>query len=178
MTVQISITVWTILCLVALMLILDRLLFRPLLSFMDKRGEKIDRAKADKEAALLKREEALRKLEEERDTALRNAAAEAAANEEKLRGEMSSTVAEAKEQFFHRLQKEKNLLEQESVSIQKDLEPRMEELADLFAHKLLSWQEQLTIASDADSSAPQMDKVAMAALSSSYEAQKALDDQL
>ena len=131
MTVQISITVWTILCLVALMLILDRLLFRPLLSFMDKRGEKIDRAKADKEAALLKREEALRKLEEERDTALRNAAAEAAANEEKLRGEMSSTVAEAKEQFFHRLQKEKNLLEQESVSIQKDLEPRMEELADL-----------------------------------------------
>ncbi len=177
MTVQISITVWTILCLVALMLILDRLLFRPLLSFMDKRREKIDQAKAEKETALHERDEALRKLEEAKDGAMRAAAVEAAANEEKLRGEMSNTVAEAKEQFFRKLQEEKDLLEKESVSIQNDLEPRMEDLADLFAHKLLSWQEQMTIASDADSSAPVMDAAAMAALSSSHDIQEAVDGQ-
>ena len=63
MSIQISVTVWTILCFLALMLILDRLLFRPLLSFMDKRREKIDGAKRARETALRQQEEELLRRE-------------------------------------------------------------------------------------------------------------------
>ena len=50
-TIQVSILLWTILCFTALMVILDRLLFRPLLGFMDKRREKIDGAKQARQTA-------------------------------------------------------------------------------------------------------------------------------
>ena len=74
MNIQISITVWTIICFVVLMLILDRLLFRPLLSFMDKRREKIDGAKTARETAQREREEEITRRAEERAEAKRRAA--------------------------------------------------------------------------------------------------------
>ena len=48
MTIQISVVIWTIICFVLLMLILNNLLFKPVLDIMDKRREKIAAAKAKK----------------------------------------------------------------------------------------------------------------------------------
>ena len=48
MTVQISITLWTIICFVLLMIILHNLLFKPVLRVMDARREKIENAAAKK----------------------------------------------------------------------------------------------------------------------------------
>ncbi|MBO6052892.1 MAG: hypothetical protein J6Q17_04075 [Clostridia bacterium] len=44
MTVQLPVLVWTVICFCLFALILDRLLFRPLLAHMDRRSEKIARA--------------------------------------------------------------------------------------------------------------------------------------
>jgi len=59
-TIQISILLWTILCFTALMVILDRLLFRPLLGFMDQRKQKISSARTARETMVAQREEELR----------------------------------------------------------------------------------------------------------------------
>ena len=48
MTIQISVTIWTIICFVLLMLILHNLLFKPVLRVMDARREKIEKAAAKK----------------------------------------------------------------------------------------------------------------------------------
>ena len=48
MTIQLSVTVWTVICFVLLMLILHNLLFKPVLAVMDKRNKKIEGAKAKK----------------------------------------------------------------------------------------------------------------------------------
>ena len=48
MTIQISIIIWTILCFIALMLILHNWLFKPVLAVMDKRRERIEKAAARK----------------------------------------------------------------------------------------------------------------------------------
>lgn len=48
MTIQFSVTLWTVICLVLLMLILHNLLFKPMLRVMDARREKIDKAAAKK----------------------------------------------------------------------------------------------------------------------------------
>ena len=45
MTIQLPILLWTLITFALAMLILNRLLFRPMLVFMDKRQAKIDRAK-------------------------------------------------------------------------------------------------------------------------------------
>lgn len=41
MTIQLSVTVWTVICFIALMLILKNLLFKPVLKIMDQRKERI-----------------------------------------------------------------------------------------------------------------------------------------
>ena len=50
MTIQLPILLWTLITFALTMLVLQKLLFRPMLSFMDKRQAKIDRAKAIRES--------------------------------------------------------------------------------------------------------------------------------
>lgn len=44
MTIQLSVSVWTVICFVLLMLILHNLLFKPVLKVMDERNERIRKA--------------------------------------------------------------------------------------------------------------------------------------
>ena len=50
MNIQLSVTIWTVICFVLLMLILRNLLFKPVLRVMDARKERIDKA-SEKKAA-------------------------------------------------------------------------------------------------------------------------------
>ncbi len=153
MTVQVSVTVWTILCFLALMLILDRLLFRPLLSFMDKRQGKVTAAREAKESSLRQREEALRQQEEDTAAAEKKAAQEAAAAVEAARAAGVAAAAEKKTDSARRLEEQRAALEQESQAIQSSILPRMEELAAVFAQRLQSWQDQEDAAPPAEPSA-------------------------
>jgi len=161
MTVQVSVTVWTILCFLALMLILDRLLFRPLLSFMDARREKVDRAREEKETALRERDAELQRREEERLSAEKHAAQEAAAALEELRRTNVRAAAEKKADNEARLARQRLALEQESQAIQTQLAPRMGELAAIFAQRLQAWQENGTDDADDETAAPRADAPAV-----------------
>ncbi len=140
MTVQVSVTVWTILCFLALMLVLDRLLFRPLLAFMDARRDKIDGARRGRETALREREEALRRREEERVSTEKRLMAEASAALEESRRENERRLTEKKADNERRLAEERAALEEESQAILETLEPQTGKLAEIFADRLQSWQ--------------------------------------
>lgn len=45
MDIQLSVIIWTVICFGILMLVLDRLLFRPLLKLMDERKERVESAR-------------------------------------------------------------------------------------------------------------------------------------
>ena len=48
MNIQLSVTVWTVICFVLLMIILHNLLFKPVLKLMDERRERINKAHGKK----------------------------------------------------------------------------------------------------------------------------------
>lgn len=138
MTVQLPILLWTVINFCLLMLILHHFLFGPMLSFMDKRQEKIDRAARKKEEydrALAEAEAAL--------TAFR------AEEERHLAEHIQKEIADAKKNaddlitITHRKQNQ-NLdlhvaeLELESQEIEKIMDTRLEELAKLYVSTLLS----------------------------------------
>lgn len=153
MTVQISVTVWTILCFLVLMLVLDRLLFRPLLDFMDKRREKIDGARAARETARREREAELRQREETRLAAKKQAMAEASAAMEEAKRDNAARLAEKKAENAARLARLREELDEESREILAAAEPRTEELAEVFAARIQSWQFQGQNPADGDDTA-------------------------
>ena len=137
-SIQPSVTIWTILCFVALMWILDRLLFRPLLSFMDKRREKIDGTKKAKADAVAAREEELRQREEDRIAAEKRAMTEAAAALEELRRDNAARLTEKKAETDASLAALRAELDAESAAILAALDPRVEPMARSFADRLRS----------------------------------------
>ena len=154
MTVQVSVTVWTILCFLALMLILDRLLFRPLLSFMDERRSKVDGAREKKETALREREEELHRREEDLAAAEKQAAQELSAAVDAARKDAVRAAADKKAENVRRLEQQRQDLEQESQDIQRQSLPHMGELAAVFAQRLQAWQDRETDDAGDETSAP------------------------
>ena len=142
MTIQLSVTLWTILCFLALMVILDRLLFRPMLSFMDARRAKIEAARAVREESA-----AAREAELERREASRREAAQKAQTAETQKLETTSraivrAVDKRKAENARWLEAMSSGLDQESDTIRRQLEPLMDEMAVAFANRLLVWQDQ------------------------------------
>lgn len=87
MQLQPSVIIWTVICFLLFMLVVDRLLFRPLLKHMDGRRERIARA-GEKRAALE------RELEDERLTRKLEAEAARARAEAEARAELERAKAE------------------------------------------------------------------------------------
>ena len=99
MTIEPSLIVWTVLCFFALMLILKKLLFQPMLTFMDTRNAKIEAARKAKEDARTEYEAEARRLADERaaqEAQLRQSDAEALEQaQEELRRETTQKRVEA-----------------------------------------------------------------------------------
>ncbi|MCQ2433113.1 MAG: hypothetical protein MJ175_10975 [Clostridia bacterium] len=83
MTIQIPLTLWTLICLGLLYLMLDRMLFRPLFAVMDARRKKI----ADAESA---------RAPEEEDAGVADTAEAEAQSEEKTHEDADAVRAEGK----------------------------------------------------------------------------------
>ncbi len=138
MTIQLPILLWTIITFCLAMVILDRLLFRPMLAMMDQRQEKIDRANARK--AEIKRlaaeaEEKLARLreEEEKHQAVEITAALAKAHED---AQTLITVTTKKQN--QRLDMRILELENESKIIEKGMDDSVEAFAKAYLTVLLS----------------------------------------
>ena len=120
MTIQANVLIWTILCFCAFMLILWRLLLKPLLSFMDTRNARIARARSlDKTA----------ELAEMRALAESKAAAEAHRRSEERKQAVQSLREES------RLEREarERRFRQEIQEHREDMESEAAELVPLLA---------------------------------------------
>jgi len=138
MTIQPSILLWTLISFCLLMLILDRLLFRPMLSFMDARNERIEaamrkkdeneRALSDAEAELaVRREQALVRTAEAAETEIADA---------KVRAKRMIAKAEADRET--RVEACRTEISTKKRELEAGLEDGVDRLAKAFADKLVS----------------------------------------
>ena len=129
---------WTVICFFVLMLVLDRLLFRPVRGMMHNRRKKMEYAAAERKVAELR----LRENNEKRARALENA------RRQEL-DRAAETVADAKEAAAKRLAEETARLQSELANgrkqigtekarLEAQLELELEELATALAEKLVS----------------------------------------
>lgn len=150
MTIEPSLIVWTVLCFLALVLILKKLLFQPMLTFMDTRNAKIEAARKAKEDARTEYEAEARHLADERaaqEAQLRQSGAEALEQaQEELRRETTQKRAEAAQ----RLAENRAALAEESVRISRELEPLLSNLALDLVNHLQHWQNDRHSAVDAE----------------------------
>ena len=150
MTIEPSLIVWTVLCFLALVLILKKLLFQPMLTFMDTRNAKIEAARKAKEDARTEYAAEARRLADERaaqEAQLRQSGAEALEQaQEELRRETTQKRAEAAQ----RLAENRAALAEESERITRELEPQLSDLALDLVNHLQHWQDDRHSAVDAE----------------------------
>lgn len=136
MTIQISVIIWTVICFVALYFILNNLLFKPLLTVMDKRREKSEKAEHERELARLevekKRAETAASIEAEHDRKLMEAKAET----EKIRFEGKQKLEEAKKNRVAKVEEHRLKAETEFASDMETAKTGIDGIADVFLEKL------------------------------------------
>ena len=150
MTIEPSLIVWTVLCFLALVLILKKLLFQPMLTFMDTRNAKIEAARKAKEDARTEYEAEARRLADERaaqEAQLRQSGAEALEQaQEELRRETTQKRAEAAQ----RRVEFRAALADESERFTRELDPLLSDLALDLVNHLQHWQDDRHSAVDAE----------------------------
>lgn len=137
MTIQLSVTVWTIICFLLLMVILNKLLFKPILEVMDKRKERIKNA-ADKKTEFERLE-----AEYESELMLKKAAAD---EEQKkrvkekiatIRAESKASVESADTERLAMVEEYRIKTEEQGQQILNELSAHSEEIACFFSDSLV-----------------------------------------
>lgn len=122
MTIQISVTIWTIICFLILMLVLSKLLFKPVLTLMDKRKERIDSAKMKKaEIENIKLKHSALLLEKEKEF------------EESEKAKIKAQVSEFRKESRIKLQDAKNKRINEVDEYRKECEKQHNEILDVLS---------------------------------------------
>ncbi len=137
MTIQLPVLLWTVICFVMLMLILSRLLFRPLLAFMDRREERIRsaaRTLEEHEKARRDAEEALARFREEEAERADRLAKEAAARAGK---EAAAVLASAAAEQERAVEACRLSLAEEKKTLEKAADDKADELARAFLAALM-----------------------------------------
>ena len=133
MTLQPSLIIWTVICFCVLMFILNKLLFKPLLAFMDARKEKV--AKARERAGEIMRERS------ERSAALQAVLAESEKRSKEIEQFKAFAENELKNTESENRAKLEALSEQIGTSDNETYEAiasSMDKMAEAFAERLLS----------------------------------------
>lgn len=138
MTLQPSLIIWTVICFCVLMFILDKLLFKPLLAFMDARKEKVAKARERAEEIMRERSERSAALQAVRE-------AELLAESEKRSKEIEQFKAFAENELKNTESENRAKLEALSEQIgtsdnetYEAIASSMDKMAEAFAERLLS----------------------------------------
>lgn len=137
MTIQISVLIWTIICFLVLVLILDFLLFKPVLKLLDSRRERVQKAAAKKAEyeRLSGEQEAL--LEERRAALAQSRQKQMKAEMERVRLESKEILEEANVQRLHKVDDYRIRAEAECNELLDALGGHAKELAVAFADSLV-----------------------------------------
>ena len=129
--------IWTILCFLALLFLLDRLLYKPLVRFMDERKARIDAGLNEEKAAREALDEDTRALEQERQRELSRASEELRADKEKNEEHRAAAVREAKQRAADSAQQGRAQTETLYAELDEELRRRRDELGESLARRML-----------------------------------------
>lgn len=132
MTIQLPILLWTLITFALTMLVLQKLLFRPMLSFMDKRQAKIDRAKAIRESRAAEMQAAEEQTEANRRAAQHKNAELAAQEIRDAKNRADGIVKKAKAEEEIALA----ACRRESLYREKELSDALDEKVETLSHAL------------------------------------------
>lgn len=138
MTVQLSVLLWAVICFCLCIVILDRLLFKPIFAVMDKRRERIEAAaekKAAYEKAAVEAEKAMAQYREDEAKKILALAAEEI-NRAKLEAE--TLEAEALRGLEKRNAEYGIELKEQAGQIEKDMDASIDKLAQAYISALVS----------------------------------------
>lgn len=136
MTIQLSVTIWTIICFVLLMLILHFLLFKPILKVMDERRARIEKA-AQKKAENERLESEYASMLVEQEKAFLEAQQKQINEEiETIRLNTKKAIEAAKDERIQNVDAYRKSVKAEQKQIIDLLNLHMEELAVTFANNL------------------------------------------
>lgn len=137
MTVQLSVTLWTIICFCILMVVLRNLLFKPVLKVMDERRLRIDKAN-EKKKTIAEAEEKYRLEFAEKEKAFREAEKKHVKEQlEVIRAECKDGVEKAQDERIAQVDAYRVKADKEHEAILTTLSVHSEELALTFANSLL-----------------------------------------
>ena len=138
MNVQISVTVWTVICFAALYLILNHLLFKPMLRLMDGREKKIADAAAAKTAAVQALEEQRIAAQAQQDEQSRLAREQAKADAEQVRLEGKQLLEDAKKDRLVAVEEFRTRMETEYAQELQVIDTQADEAAGRFLANLFA----------------------------------------
>ena len=137
MTIQLSVTFWTVICFILLMLILHNLLFKPVLALLDKRNERIEAAakkKAEYEALQSKNESL---IIESKKASLENRLKKVKEEVEAIRLQSKTATESAQEQRIKKVDDYRIKTDAEQKEILSVLKEHSYSLANTFAKSLI-----------------------------------------
>ena len=137
MNIQISVVIWTVICFVALMLILRNLLFKPLLEVMDKRSERLENArkkKAEMEKAISEHEE---KVAQQQSQYLENQKMEVAEKLTAIQDESKDAVIGARKKRITDVDAFRQATAEECEKAIKDVSVNAKSIAEAFARQVI-----------------------------------------
>ncbi len=129
--------IWTILCFLALLFLLNRFLYQPLVRFMDERKAYIDAGLQEEAEARAALDEDSRLLEQERQETLARTAEELRADKKKNEEQRSAAVLEAKQRAAEAAQMGRAETVALYTETDEELGRRREELGVSLARRLL-----------------------------------------
>lgn len=137
MTVQLSVTVWTVICFILLMLILHNLLFKPVLKVMDARRDRISRAKQKREEQQKQKEEYESAQRQKQSEFLADSKRKQKEELENVRLDSKRAIETAKEDRVRELDACREKADLEKEGILDVLGGHTDELAKLFADSII-----------------------------------------
>ena len=138
MTVQLSVLLWAVICFCLCIVILDRLLFKPIFAVMDKRRERIEAA-AEKKAAYEKAAvEAEKAMAQYREDEAKKILAFAAEEINRAKLEAETLEAEALRSLEKRNAEYGIELKEQAGQIEKDMDASIDKLAQAYISALVS----------------------------------------
>ncbi len=138
MNIQISVTIWTVICFLLLMVILKNLLFTPVLKVLDGRKERIQAAREKKAEIERLTAENEKYLEKQRELDIEKRKAEAKAEAQKIQSDGKKEIEVAQRKCLADIKAYREGISDEYEQIVQSVAPEMETAAAIFAKNIIS----------------------------------------
>jgi len=138
MNIQISVVIWTVICFCLLIVILNNLLFKPVLSVMDKRKQRLSAARekqAEYDRLSLEYE---KQLEAQKEEFIKKREEEIKAAAAQIQTDEKEQTKEAQRKSLEELDAYREQLESDHQRIILTVSPKMEKVAEIFVQKFIS----------------------------------------